>query len=466
MEKITTDYLIVGSGAVGMAFADTLLTDSDADIVIVDKHHRPGGHWNIAYPFVRLHQPSAFYGVSSTELSDGRRDQVGLNKGLASLASGAEVIAYFDQVMLERFLPSGRVRYLPMHEYLGDGCCRSLLTGKTFEITARKHVDATYLKTSTPSNHTPQFSIGEDVRFIPLNGLPDLTDPPDRYVVIGAGKTGIDACLWLLENGVDPDDIDWIMPRDGWLLDRANAQPSMDFFEQVMGAQAAQFEALAEASSIDDLFDRLEKAGNLLRVDKTVRPKMFHGATVSKPELEELRRIRSIIRLSRVTSLEVGKITLEHGTHETPANTLFIDCSASAIPNLETKPVFEGDLITPQTVRSYQPVFSASLIAHVEVTRESEANKNRLCSVVPLPNHDTDWIRIMIPFMTNQYQWSQDRELRDWLAENRLDGFARLARDYDRSDKAKKEIMTRLRAASMPAMAKLQTFNAQLEAMT
>ena len=59
-DPIDADYLIVGAGAVGMAFADTILTDTDARILMVDRHHCPGGHWNDAYPFVRLHQPSAF----------------------------------------------------------------------------------------------------------------------------------------------------------------------------------------------------------------------------------------------------------------------------------------------------------------------------------------------------------------------------------------------------------------------
>ena len=90
---LETDYLIVGSGAVGMAFADILLTETDANIVIVDKYPKPGGHWNVAYSFVSLHQPSAYYGVSSSELSKGRIDQVGLNQGLNELASGAEVSA-------------------------------------------------------------------------------------------------------------------------------------------------------------------------------------------------------------------------------------------------------------------------------------------------------------------------------------------------------------------------------------
>ena len=72
---LETDYLIVGSGAVGMAFADTLLSETDARIMIVDRYAKPGGHWNVAYPFVSLHQPSQFYGVSSKELSNGRIDQ-------------------------------------------------------------------------------------------------------------------------------------------------------------------------------------------------------------------------------------------------------------------------------------------------------------------------------------------------------------------------------------------------------
>ena len=57
-QALETDYLVVGSGAAGMAFADSLISESDARIVMVDRRSAPGGHWNDAYPFVRLHQPS------------------------------------------------------------------------------------------------------------------------------------------------------------------------------------------------------------------------------------------------------------------------------------------------------------------------------------------------------------------------------------------------------------------------
>jgi L-2-hydroxyglutarate oxidase LhgO len=47
-ETITADYLVVGAGAMGMAFVDTLLSDTQATIVMVDRYARPGGHWTIA----------------------------------------------------------------------------------------------------------------------------------------------------------------------------------------------------------------------------------------------------------------------------------------------------------------------------------------------------------------------------------------------------------------------------------
>ena len=71
---IDTDYLVIGSGAAGLAFADTLIQEnSDAHVTIVDRRGKPGGHWNDAYSFVRLHQPASFYGVNSLELGSGRK---------------------------------------------------------------------------------------------------------------------------------------------------------------------------------------------------------------------------------------------------------------------------------------------------------------------------------------------------------------------------------------------------------
>ena len=61
------DYLVVGAGASGMAFVDTLLAHSPApvSVVLIDERKQPGGHWNDAYDYATLHQPARNYGVLS-----------------------------------------------------------------------------------------------------------------------------------------------------------------------------------------------------------------------------------------------------------------------------------------------------------------------------------------------------------------------------------------------------------------
>jgi hypothetical protein len=462
--ELSTDYLIIGSGAMGMAFADTLISETDADLIIVDRFAKPGGHWNSAYPFVTLHQPSQFYGVSSKELSNGRIDEVGLNKGLSDLASGAEVSAYFDDVMRHTLLPTGRVRYFPMCDYRGDGRFVHKLTGETFHVTSDTTVDCTYFNTSVPSTHTPDFVVGDGVSFMPLNDLPTLEQAPAGYVVIGGGKTGIDAILWLLDVGVEPDLITWIVSRDAWLLNRRNTQPGLEFFEHTIGAQANQFEAIANAESVTDMFDRLEACGYFLRLDTNVRPTMFHGATISEMELDELRRVENVVRMGRVQSISTSEIVLDRGTVATTADHLFIDCSASAITNLQTKPIFEDGLITPQTVRGYQPVFSAAFVAHIEATRDTLVEKNRLCQVVPLPNADIDYLQLTSKFMVNQFNWGQDPEIKQWLLDNRLDGFSQTIAAVPEDDHDKRAILTKLSANAFPAVTKLEQFIAEIEA--
>ena len=458
--NLQADYLIVGSGAVGMAFADVILHESDANMVIVDRYAKPGGHWNVAYPFVQLHQPSSFYGVSSRELSSGRLEQGGLNDGLGELATGAEVSAYFDDVMRHTFLPSGRVRYFPMCDYSENGNFVSKVSGEEFQVEADKIVDATYLKTNVPATHTPNFEVDEGVRFMPLNDLPKITQKPDGFTVVGAGKTGIDACLWLLEQGVAAEAITWIVSREAWLLDRRNTQMMPEFFDDTVGVQAAMMESIAQSTSAEDMFARLEQCGYFLRIDESVTPEMFHGATISKLEVEQLRRIKNVVRMGHVTAIEKNEIRLEGGTIATTPNTVHVDCSAVAIQDRGAIPVFQDNLITPQLVRPYQPVFSAALIAHVDLNYDEEQEQNRLCGVVPLPNTTFDFIRFTAAALMNQYQWSQDPELGKWIAANRLDGVSSLLRQISRDDEEKWAVMARLRQAVPLAAAKLHEYMA------
>src|SRR4051812_31462101 len=105
MAVLQTDYLVVGAGASATTFVDALLTESpQARVLMVDKRGHVGGHWNDAYPFVRLHQPAAWYGVASRELAAWTKEPRGPNKGMYSLASGPEVLAHFEAVMRDRLL--------------------------------------------------------------------------------------------------------------------------------------------------------------------------------------------------------------------------------------------------------------------------------------------------------------------------------------------------------------------------
>lgn len=465
MEQIDTDYLVIGSGTAGLAFADTLLAESDAHITIVDRHGKPGGHWNDAYPFVTLHQPSAFYGVNSMELGSGRKDAHGLNAGLYELASGPEISGYFDRVMNHRLLPSGRVSYHPLSNHLGDGLVESLLSGRQTQFNVRrKTVDARYYSPPVPSTHVPRFSVAEGVDLVPPNALPGLwarsqgpqaRPLPKHFVVLGAGKTAMDACIWLLQSGAEPSSIHWVVPRDSWLINRVTTQNGPEFFHEAIGGQVRQMTALAEATSVEDLFLRLEACGTLLRIDPSRTPTMFHLATVSEREVAELRRIQQVVRLGRVQALEPGRMVLDQGSVPVEPGTLFIDCTASAVEPRPHVPIFQGNQIVLQIVRLPQPAFSAAITAYVEAHYDSDAEKNRLCGSVPFPHTLADYPKSLMVGMWNQAQWGQDKALRQWVRESRLDGFGKLMSSAPKDDADKQAVVAAFRERAMAAMANI-----------
>ena len=124
----------------------------------------------------------------------------------------------------------------------------------------------------------------------------------------------MDVGTWLLQMGVRPENIRWIVPRDSWVRNRDTTQPGDAFFERTVGGMAHQFEAAAEATSVADLFERLERTGQMLRIDRTVRPTMYRGATLTILEVEALSTIKGVVRKGRVRQIERDAIVLEKGT--------------------------------------------------------------------------------------------------------------------------------------------------------
>jgi hypothetical protein len=462
-----TDYLIIGSGAVGMAFADTLLDESDAHITLVDRRAAPGGHWNDAYSFVGLHQPSAYYGVNSTELGSRRKDEHGPNAGMYELAGGPEINAYYDRVMRQKFLPSGRVSYHPSSEYAGDGRIVNLISGSSTEVSVRrKTVDASFGSPNIPATHKPGFEVAEGVRLIPPNALTRLwlqlagTPGARQFCVLGAGKTAMDVIVWLLRNGASPASIQWVVPRDSWLQNRLHTQPGLEYFDASIGGEADKMEAFATASSSEDLFLRLEALGQMLRIDPNHAPTMFHYATISTGEVELLRTVSRVVRLGRVKALNATNMVLERGEVEVAAGTVFVDCTASAVGFRRNVPVFQDGRIVIQLLRAPLMVLSAALTAYIEVHGESDAHKNQLATPVPFPKDLQGYARATAAGMMNQFQWSQMQPLRQWLRASRLDGFAGMVAGIDKADQHRQSILMRLHENMKRAMGNMAKLSA------
>src|SRR5689334_19788040 len=136
-----TDYLVIGAGAMGMAFTDALIDHADVHVTLVDRRHAASGHWQDAYPFVQLHQASLFYGVASTVLGRGEVQQSGPEMGLQERARQSEIQAYYDDILHRRFVGSNRVTFLGGCEYHTDGSSHlvtSRVSGETRQISVRR----------------------------------------------------------------------------------------------------------------------------------------------------------------------------------------------------------------------------------------------------------------------------------------------------------------------------------------
>ena len=407
-----------------MAFVDSLLAESDAEVVIADRRHGPGGHWLDAYPFVRLHQPSANYGVNSRTLGNDHIDETGPNTGFYERATAAEICDYFARVLGEDFIPSGRVRFFGMTDYRGADQgghhLTSLLTGEdTIVKVRRKLVDATYTESSIPSRHNPAFTIDPDVLLIPPNDLVDLHEPATGFTLLGAGKTAMDTCNWLLDAGVDPDMIQWFRPRDPWLFNRASMQP-LELVGAYMHLQACWVEAAAEAEDAAGFAHRLEAHDVLVRIDPHVEARAFRGATISTRELESLRTIERIVRQRKVRHIGAHNIVTDQGDIAADANQVYVDCTAAGVRPTILRPVFETDRVTLQYVTIGIVPLSAATVGVVEAAATDDAEKNRLCPPLGFTGDVSDILSMAYTGMTGLLARGSDQNLSAWTEASRL----------------------------------------------
>jgi putative NAD(P)-binding protein len=408
---VEADYLVVGAGATGMAFTDALIDHAGVRVALVDRRHGVGGHWLEAYPFVRLHQSSTFYGVASTVLGGGRIQERGPEAGLHERADQPTICAYYEDAM-DKMVASGRVEFFAGCEYVGDRSFVSAASGRRFQVPEGcRIVDARYLSPDIPAETPPRFGVADGARVIAVNDLLRSGEAPSRYVVVGSGKTATDACICLLAHGVDPDAICWVRPRDPWMLNRAVVQPDPVIY---LGMVADMMRAAGTAVSLQELFLRLEEAGIMLRIDRSCAPTMAKAPTLGTWELEQLRTIEHVVRLGHINAVSRGRIDLEQGSVAVAHDALVVNCAADGLKMEPRVPIWRPEAITLQPIRAGFPCFGAALAGYVEATREDDSDKNELCPPSSYGNTLADWARMNVLGMRSSMSFGSQPDIKAW----------------------------------------------------
>jgi len=328
-------------------------------------------------PNSKLHQPAAFYGVNSRDLGAGG----------PCLASKTQILAYYELVMKD-LVATGRVTWLPLTDFRGDGHLVSLVQeGLEYQVTVKqKIVDATFYITRVPSTQPPNYVVEEDVNHVPVNGLGKIQKPWRKYVIIGAGKTGLDAILYLLSLKVDPECISWIVSNDCWYLNRAALEKGG--FD---GPDAVK--SIVASKTLTELYENYEENDLLMRVSKDFEPTKMRAATVSPEEIALIRTLKNVVREGRVERITSSEIKFKNGASiPTDIKTLHVHCSANGTLFPQSKPIFSDSKITLQMVRLPAPTNSGSIVAALELLwPDEEKKKNDICTPIMAPHDLQDW---------------------------------------------------------------------------
>ncbi len=431
--NIETDYLIVGAGASGMAFADSLLAEADVDVVLVDRRERPGGHWRDAYPFVQLHTPSAYYGVTSTPLGQDRLIESGRNQGFYEQAGAAEICAYFDGVV-DALTSNGRARFLGGHDHLGDGRVRDLKHRRRAHglgaAAARGRDGAGVVH----PGHPPAFLHRRDRRRVRADQRP-----------AGGGRAV--RALHRHRCGKDERRRLPVAPRPRRLPRSDPLDPTPRHVVQRPGRPAA-----ARPGGRDHVRPLPRRRGRRagggrgrpLRPARVVRshaPARPGGVAHDVPGHHDqpgragglCRTIEDVVRLGKLRSIETNRLVLEQGEVATDSHVFHVDCSALGLREAKPVPTFGPGTITIQQVRQASPTFNAALVAFVEAHRDDDEEKNRLTPTHPYPSTVDDWGRFMSTTWATEMAWVDESDLSAWVAGTRLNLLRDLPRAHGRA---------------------------------
>jgi len=302
------DYLIVGAGATTLAFLDTLVTElpDDTKFVLVDKKAAPGGHWIDSYGYVQLHQPSIVYGIASKQL-EGNWLKCMLTQFMMPWnhrANKIEILKYFADFVEENkkqidFYSDSVYDFEKSNE---DVHFFSSMDGSvSYKVKVNvKLIDGSANENIVPHNSPLQFPVDEEVRVMTTNQVYDAHNEnqkemrTNKYVVLGAGKTGMDAVVYLQRTmKIDPVDIAWVISQDVWMssLNGGGSPKSHSIL-------LLKYDNDMQKAALEG-----EEQRSIVRLDKDIMPTVFKFPLVSDEELKLYRNVKTIIRRGRATAI-------------------------------------------------------------------------------------------------------------------------------------------------------------------
>ena len=238
--------------------------------------------------------------------------------------------------------------------------------------------------------------------------------------MLGSGKTAVDACVWLLDNEIEPDRIRSVRPRDHWFHHRRHYQ-ALDLVGGNIEGISLDAQAGAEAKSIDDLFERLEASGRLVRIDPSAKATMYRSTMLSPAELDALRQIEDVVRLGHVRRIEGDRIVLAEGETDSGSDVVHVDCTAQGLSPAPPVPIFQDE---PHRAPADQAELPHLQLGAHRLRRGSPARRRgpRTGSAhpIPYPSSVDDWPGMTRRTWKVEQQWLSEPDLAGWIAESRL----------------------------------------------
>jgi len=242
-----------------------------------------------------------------------------------------------------------------------------------------------------PSMRKAPFPVDDSISFVPCNDVPEMVKSAlyEKYIIVGAGKTGMDSVTYLLRHGVDQSRITWIMPRDVWVVLREGLQRKGDNHYKDMDRIIS---PTLKHSSLADVWKAYEEDGIVARIHPgRPDPTVFKGATIDEKELAGLRTVEDVVRLGRVTAVTGDRVQLEEGTVPlpSPSDTLLVDCMADMDRTFygylydDFVHFEEGKINLGPSSTVFNPSLGSALIAYAEATFSDKFDKNSLFYLPP-----------------------------------------------------------------------------------